>query len=168
MNQKLTTIDTRPESKSKPSESEASPTPTSLKKRRIRRQIDLGQVTGSGPSFLLSHEDAGALQSLRQSVQDQLNARAPIELVVAEMATASAWLGLRALRHLGASVDTEVAEQADAVDREYEEIDTTSRTALIYHNAGTARILRGFERSAHESHHTLMHIFPLKSGKTRV
>ena len=85
---------------------------------------------------------------------------------MAELTTADAWRGLRAHRLLGASVDTEVFEQTDAVDREYEEIDPTSRTALIFHNPGLARVLRNFERTIHQSHHSLRQVFPMRAGKT--
>jgi hypothetical protein len=159
MNQKLTSIDTLPAPKPE--------TATPPRKRRLRRQIDSGQFTGPNPSFLLNHEDAAALQTLRQSVQDRLGARVPIEIVAAEFATAAAWHGIRALNHLGSVVDTEVLEQSEAVDREFDEIDPVSRTALIYHDAATAHILRGFERTIQENHRVIRHIFPMKALKTR-
>ena len=169
MNHKLTNINihTNPEPTATTSTTPTtSPTPTPSKKRHLRRQTDLGLVTGPGPSFLLSHEDPVALQALRQSIQDKLGAKSPIELVMAEFATADAWRGLRAHRLLGASVDTEVYEQTAAVDREYEEIDPTSRTALVYHNAGLARVLRQFERTIHECYRNIRQVFPMRAGKS--
>ena len=171
MNQKLTSIDTRPEPKSEPKpdpkpEPKTPPTPTTPK-RTIRRQVDLGLVTGPGPGFLLSYEDAAALQSLRQSIQDHVGARTTAELVAAEFATADGWIGLRAQRLYGATVDTEVQANAEAVDREFEEIDDTCRTALIYHDTAIARLLRQFERSAAECRRAYRQVFPIRAAKTR-
>ncbi len=182
MNQKLTSIDTKPEPRTRPEANPTAPTttatpttaaiphptqPTPHPKRRIRREIDLGHVTGACPSFLLSHEDPAALQTLRQSIQDQLGARTPAELVMAEYATADAWLGLRAHTLLGSCIDTEIQENAEAVDREYEEIDSISRTALVFFNANTARVIHQFERTAARCHRILRQVFPLRAGNSR-
>ena len=159
MSQKLTTTNTKPESPSQRERPETNhPHPHPARRRRPRRQTDLGLVTGPGPSVLLSHEDPVAFQVLRQSIQDKLGAKSPIELVMAEFATADAWRGLRAHRLLGASVDTEVYEQIAAVDRECEEIDPTSPTALDYHNAGLARVMRQFERTTLECHRNIRQV----------
>ncbi|HEY3439538.1 MAG TPA: hypothetical protein VGK29_02250 [Paludibaculum sp.] len=172
MSAKLTTIDKRPESATKPeaeltASASAPARPTTPARPPIRRQIDLGLVTGPGPSYLLSTESPEALQTLRQDTQNQLGARSEIQLVVAEFTTATAWHGLRALKLHGASVDTEVQEQAAAVNRDYSEIDPVCRTALIYHDVGLARVLRGFERTFHECHRSLRRAVPLTAGRTR-
>ncbi|MBL0157374.1 MAG: hypothetical protein IPP47_09780 [Bryobacterales bacterium] len=163
MNAKLTTIDKRPETTT--NKPEAEPTPTA--RPPIRRQIDRGLVTGPGSSYLLSTESPEALQTLRLDAQHQLGARSEIQLVVAEFTTATAWHGLRALKLHGASIDTEVQEQAASVNRDYSEIDPFCRTALIYHDVGLARVLRGFERTFHECHRSLRRAVPLTAGRTR-
>ncbi|MBL0155870.1 MAG: hypothetical protein IPP47_01985 [Bryobacterales bacterium] len=134
-----------------------------------RRTIDPTLLTGpDSPAYLLSTENPATLQSLRQSVHDHLQARTPAELAAAEYATAAAWLGLRALRHLGSAIDTEVSDQTAAVNRDFVEIDPISRTALIYHDPATARILRGFERTVNDNHRVVYQFCPLQAGKTSI
>ena len=41
------------------------------------------------------------------------------------------------------------------------------KAALIYHDVGLARVLRGFERTFHECHRSLRRAVPLTAGRTR-
>jgi hypothetical protein len=135
-------------------------------RRHVRRQTDTGHFIGPGPGILLAFEDTAKLQSIRQSVQDRLGAEAPVELVVAELLTASAWRGMRSECLLASCLDTELQDRAEAVNREYASIDDYSRTALTFHDPNIARLARHFERSANECQRALRQAFPMRAIKT--
>jgi len=127
-------------------------------RRRVRRQLDHNLITGDGPGSLLSFEDPTAIQAIRQSVRDRLNCHSPIDLVFVELATSNAWQALRAAKLDAATVDTEVADQAEAVNRDYCEIDDISRTALIYQDPQIARVLRIFNLAQRDYQRSLLQI----------
>ena len=134
------------------------PKPLSRPKRSIRRQAHMDLITGSGPGVLLSHEDSHALKTLRQSFHDRFNAKSAIDLVLAELATSSAWRALRTIHLESAFIDTELAEQADAADRDFEDIDDVCRTALLFHNPAFTRILRQFSQTGNDCQRNLLQL----------
>lgn len=135
-------------------------------RRRVRRQLDHNLITGSGPGSLLSFEDPVAIQAIRQSILDRLNCQSAVDLVFVELATSNAWRALRAAKLDAATVDTEVAAQAAAVDREYAEIDDISRTALIYHNPEITQVLRVFHKTQNECQRALLQIVRPPTNRT--
>ena len=168
MNPKLSSIDSKPAPRPQPATDPAAtpPPPPAAGAKRIRRQSDPFQVLGPSPGFLLAHEDPLALQALRQSIQDRFGAKTPIDLFLAEFATATAWRGLRALHFESSTIDTEVFDQAAAVTRAHDDIDDVSRAALVYRDPDLARLLRHFDRSANECQRNLSRIFYSRAPKT--
>ena len=144
----------------------APPPNTITPRRRIRRQLDYNLITGEGPGSLLSFEDPAAIQAIRQSILDRLNCQSAVDLVFVELATSNAWQALRAAKLDAATVDTEVAAQRAAVDREYELIDDISRTALIYHNPEITQVLRVFHKAQHDSQRALLQIVRPPTSRT--
>lgn len=148
-----------------PAASEIKFTPPAHPKRRLRRRIDPGLVTGPGAGVLLDHEDGNALEALRLSIRDHFKAKSTIDLVLAELATASAWRALRAVDLEGSTIDTQVDEQSEAVNRVYDDIDGTCRAALVFQDAAVARILRQFSQTANECQRNLVSLLRLRSGR---
>ncbi|MDO8942475.1 MAG: hypothetical protein Q7U75_04790, partial [Desulfobacterales bacterium] len=129
-------------------------------RRRVRRQLDSSNPIKHLPSTLLGHEQSVSFHFVREAVSHEFTPQSNYQQILSEYASQNLWRTFRASALEAAASDIQVADQAQHVDRTYEEIDDNCRLALTFRDPLNTHIRRHILRD--ESEYTRRHFFTVK------
>ena len=120
---------------------------TTPQKRRIRRSPKPEHQPDLDTRSLINHEDPEAFANLRRCAIDRYDTRHPYDEFLAGVLASNLWRARRTAALEAAALDTEISEQLETVERDFDHIDDDCRTALAFKNESFAKLFHLIHRT---------------------